>query len=244
MLIINADDWGGWKTATDAALACYEAGRITSASAMVFMEDSERAAELAAGLKLDVGLHVNLDQMFSRRTCPVKLAEQQERIRRFLNRSRYASLLYHPGLRAAFRYVYQAQESEFVRLYGRAPTHIDGHRHRHLCANMLFDGVMPAGSKVRRNFSYFPGEKGILNRAYRRWVDGRLARRFRTTDYFFALSQNLSWQRLARVAELARTANVEIMTHPEKPDEFAWLMSEEFSDFAGRLCLVDYAGLS
>ena len=234
----------GGKTATDAALACFKAGRITSVSAMVFMDDSERGAELAAGLALDLGLHVNLDQVFSGRTCPFKLAEQQGRILRFLKRSRYAGLIYHPGLRQAFRYVYQAQEDEFVRLYGRPPTHIDGHRHMHLCANMLIDGILPAGSKVRRNFSYFPGEKSALNRTYRRWVDGRLARRFRMTDYFFALSQNLSQPRLVRVAELARTANVELMTHPEKIDEYAWLMSGQFNDFAAGLRLVGYAGLN
>ena len=45
MLIINADDWGRSVAETNAALRCYEEARITSASAMVFMADSERAAE-------------------------------------------------------------------------------------------------------------------------------------------------------------------------------------------------------
>jgi YdjC-like protein len=47
MLIINADDWGRSRAETDNALTCHDEGRITSASAMVYMEDSERAAELA-----------------------------------------------------------------------------------------------------------------------------------------------------------------------------------------------------
>jgi len=59
MLIINADDWGRSRTETDAALQCYEKGRITSASAMVFMEDSERAADIAKENQVDVGLHLN-----------------------------------------------------------------------------------------------------------------------------------------------------------------------------------------
>ena len=67
MLIVNADDWGGWKSATDAALACYKAGRINSVSAMVFMEDSERAAELAQADGLDVGLHLNFTTPFETR---------------------------------------------------------------------------------------------------------------------------------------------------------------------------------
>jgi predicted glycoside hydrolase/deacetylase ChbG (UPF0249 family) len=46
MLIINADDWGRSVAETDAALRCYREGRITSVNAMVFMQDSERAARL------------------------------------------------------------------------------------------------------------------------------------------------------------------------------------------------------
>src|SRR5437868_14435949 len=40
---LNADDWGRSGAETDAALRCYKGGRITSVSAMVFMQDSERA---------------------------------------------------------------------------------------------------------------------------------------------------------------------------------------------------------
>ncbi len=62
MLIVNADDLGRSKAATDAAMVCYAKGRITSTSAMVFMMDSERAAEAASGAGLDVGLHVNFSE--------------------------------------------------------------------------------------------------------------------------------------------------------------------------------------
>ncbi|PYL02866.1 MAG: chitooligosaccharide deacetylase, partial [Verrucomicrobia bacterium] len=65
MLIINADDWGCSVAETDAALRCYKGGRITSVSAMVFMEDSERAAELAKENELDVGLHLNFTDKFT-----------------------------------------------------------------------------------------------------------------------------------------------------------------------------------
>jgi predicted glycoside hydrolase/deacetylase ChbG (UPF0249 family) len=46
MLIVNADDWGRNRDATDRSLECHRNGRITTVSAMVFMEDSERAADL------------------------------------------------------------------------------------------------------------------------------------------------------------------------------------------------------
>ena len=227
MLIINADDWGGWKTATDAALACYKAGRITSVSAMVFMEDSERAARLAGEVGIDVGLHVNFTFAFSASNCPRELRQDQDRIRRFLKFNKYSQLVYNPFLRREFRSVFRAQVDEFQRLYGRAPSHIDGHQHMHLCANMLIDWIIPAGEKVRRSFSFLPGEKSAINRAYRHWVDHRLAARHRLTDYFFSLSQQAQLGQIARVVELARGAAVELMTHPEWAHEYSFLMGSD-----------------
>ena len=67
MLIINADVWGRSAVETDAALRCYEAGRITSVSAMVFMANSERAAELAKENQVNTGLHLNYSETFTGR---------------------------------------------------------------------------------------------------------------------------------------------------------------------------------
>jgi predicted glycoside hydrolase/deacetylase ChbG (UPF0249 family) len=228
MLIVNADDWGSSRSETDAALACFVKGRITSVTAMVFMVDSERAADLAKELGIDVGLHLNLDGEFTGDHCPADVREHHARIRRFLKRNKYACLLYNPCLRKTFRRVYQAQAQEFQRLYGRRPSHIDGHHHMHLCTNMLVDDVIPVGEKVRRNFSFWRGEKGIVNRTYRRLVDSRLAGRYRVTDFFFSLGLCLQWEKLGRVAELARAANVELMTHPDVADEYTYLMSDAF----------------
>ena len=61
----------------------------------------------------------------------------------------------------------------------------------HLCANLLLSNLIPAGMKIRRNFSFWPGEKSWLNRAYRSLVDRWLARRYRLTDYFFDLTQSI-----------------------------------------------------
>jgi predicted glycoside hydrolase/deacetylase ChbG (UPF0249 family) len=243
MLVINADDWGGCRAATDTSLTCYRQGRITSASAMTFMEDSERAADLAKGYYVDVGLHVNLTTQFTSKDVPARLRASQNRIARFLTRSKYALLLYNPRLRQAFQYVYQAQVDEFFRLYGAEPSHFDGHRHMHLCSNMLVDAVIPPGQKVRRSFSFWPGEKSIVNRAYRSLVDRRLARRYRLTDFFFSLLQCLKTERLTRVTELARVANVELMTHPAVVDEYAFLMSEEWDNILKDLRAVSYSAL-
>src|SRR5260221_13625106 len=215
MIIINADDWGRSKAETDAAYACFRNGRITSVTAMVFMADSERAAELAKESNLDFGLHLNLSQKYNGK-FPASVAKAQERVVKFLTRSKYSVLIYHPGLRTAFREVYDHQWEEIVRLYGKPPSHVDGHQHRHLCANVLFDSIIPRGQKVRRNFSFWPGEKGLLNRSYRSMVDRWLARKYSLTDFFFSLGQCLLPNRLSRVFELAKAANVAFITLPRE----------------------------
>ena len=114
MLIINADDWGMCKAATDTALACYNRGRITSASAMVFMEDSERGAQIALGCGIDVGLHLNLSARFTANSAPAALQKVHGRVCRSLTKSKYALLLYNPFLIEAFRSVFEAQLAERV----------------------------------------------------------------------------------------------------------------------------------
>lgn len=136
MLIINADDLGRSEAETDAALTCFHAGRITSASLMVFMRDSERAARLAQVAKLDVGLHLNFTEPFSATGCSSRLVAAQTSLARFLRRNRYAQLVYNPALRKQFAESYDAQTIEFARLFGGAPpSHVDGHHHMHLCGH-------------------------------------------------------------------------------------------------------------
>jgi predicted glycoside hydrolase/deacetylase ChbG (UPF0249 family) len=242
MLIINADDWGRSAAETDAAFKCYRGRRITSISAMVFMQDSNRAARLAKDYELDdVGLHLNFSEEFTDWSCSEKLREHHGRIIRFLKRSKYAQLLHNPFLRKAFAYCYHAQVEEFVRLFEKSPSHIDGHHHMHLCANVLLSNMIPAGTKLRRNFSFWPGEKSILNRTYRWLVDRWLARRYRLADYFFDLTQCLQEKKLERVAALAKSTNVELMTHPIVNAEEEYLMSDEFRELLQRLEIGDYA---
>jgi chitin disaccharide deacetylase len=241
MLIINADDLGRSSAETDAALMCHKEGRITSASAMVFMADSDRAAELAKENDLDVGLHLNFAERFTASNYPGILADYHNRIVRFLMGNRYSQLLFNPFLRKEFSYSYEAQAEEFVRLFGKPPSHIDGHHHMHLCANVLLSKVIPVGTKMRRNFSFWPGEKSRLNRGYRRLVDGWLARRYQLPDYFFDLTQCLQEKKLDRVAGLAKLSSVELMTHPIVDREAKYLMSDEFHGMLQRLEVGGYA---
>ena len=183
-LIINADDFGRSAAETDAAYRCYLGGRVTSLSAMVFMDDSHRAAALAEENQLDVGLHLNFTEPFTAKECPSKLKQQHQKVARYLNLNKYTQLLYNPFLVKDFGYSYAAQLEEFTRLFHKAPSHLDGHHHMHLCANILLSNIIPAGMKMRRNFSFCAGEKSAFNRSYRALVDRWLARRyrFRTTS--------------------------------------------------------------
>jgi len=244
MLIINADDWGRSREETDAALACFRAQRVTSVSAMVFMADSERAAELAKEHNVDAGLHLNLNEVYSGTGASPKARAAHERVLRFMTRSKFAVLVYHPLLRRRFREVFQSQWDEFFRLFGKIPSHVDGHQHRHLSANILLDRIIPAGLAVRRNFSFWPGEKSAVNRTYRRYMDRWLARRYRLTDYLFNLAQCMQEPRLSRLLQLAKTASVELETHPIKRAEFTFLTDLNFLEAMGTVRLAPYSALS
>ncbi len=241
MLIVNADDWGRSAGETDAAFRCYQRGRITSVSAMVFMKDSERAAEVANANGLEVGLHLNFSEPFSDGRCPESLTERHRRIAGFLKQNKYAHLLYNPSLRKEFAYSYNAQAEEFMRLFAKAPSHIDGHHHMHLCANLLLSKAIPAGMKMRRNFSFWPGEKSWLNRTYRTLVDCWLQRKYRLPDYFFDLTQSIRGKKMDRIIALARLSKVEVMTHPMHQFESDYLMSDQFQALVGGLEIGSYA---
>lgn len=243
MLIVNADDWGRTVTETDAAAVCLDSGRVTSATAMVFMEDSIRAATIALERGYDIGLHLNLIEPFSGRGVAPAAQGSLRRVGHFLGTHKLAQLVYNPLLKADFRTLYRAQVEEFQRLYGRPPSHVDGHHHLHLCTNMLVDEVIERGMKVRRSFHFWPDEKGWLNRTYRRVVDRSLARRHPLADYFFALPHCMDPRRMGRVLEVARSATVEIMTHPVNPKEQEFLLGEVFERGLGTLPRATFAAV-
>lgn len=222
-LIINADDWGRDVETTDRILECVALGAVSSASAMVFMEDSERGAGLALSRGVDVGLHLNLTTLFSSTSAAGRLIEHQGRLAHFLLRSRLSPVVYHPGLADSFRYVVSAQLEEFCRIYNAPPRRVDGHHHMHLCANVIFGALLPGGIITRRNFSFQPGEKSGPNRLYRRIIDRKLARRYRLADSFFSLAPLEPSSRLAQIVSAARSSVVEVETHPINPDEYKFL---------------------
>ncbi len=227
LLIINADDWGRDYETTARTLDCALHRTISSVSAMVFMQGSEQAAAIAQESGIDAGLHLNFTTTFSASCTPTRLIEHQQRLCRYLLRQRLSQCVVHPGLAASFEYVVKAQLEEFRRLYGEEASRIDGHHHMHLCANVLFGGLLPAGTIVRRNVSFAPGEKSWGNRFYRKIVDRVLARKHPLVDLFFSLSPLGPSSRLDRIFSSGCHSVVELETHPMNSEEYGFLTGAE-----------------
>jgi hypothetical protein len=229
-LIINADDWGRDRVTTERTYDCIVRGTVSAVSAMVFMEDSERAANLALERGVDAGLHLNFSAKFTATGTPSSLAEHQRHLAAYLLRHPLARVVFHPGLARSFEYVVAVQIDEYHRLYGARPERLDGHHHLHLCSNVLLSKLLPSGTIVRRNFSFSPGEKSALNRFYRNIVDRLLVRRHRLVDFLFPLPPLQPPERVRRIFTLARTFTVELETHPVNVEEFGFLMGGQILD--------------
>jgi len=226
-VIVNADDWGRDRVVTNRTLDCFRAGAISSVSAMVFMTDSERAAELARTNRIDAGLHLNFTTRFSAKSS-LCMFEHHQKIVASLTHYRFSAAFYHPRLAASFEYVAKAQIEEYERLYGASPMRFDGDRQMHLCANVLGQNLIPAGAIVRRNLACRQGSKYSFTRLLRSMKDARLARRYRVADYFFDLHPTEPTARLRSILDLGTRFNVEIETHPFFDEEYRFLMDGEF----------------
>jgi len=234
LLIVNADDWGRDPHTTGRILDCALRGAISSVSAMVFMEDSERSAAIARERGMDAGLHLNLTTPFSARSCPPRLREYQQELSNYLRLHFLARAVYHPWLGRSFDYVVKAQIDEYCRLYGTKPERFDGHHHMHLCANVLFGNLLPPGTIVRRHFSWESREKRLRNGLFRKLTDLFLARRFRLVEYLFSLPSFEPPARLQRIFSLACQFIVEVETHPVNPEEYNFLAGGEIFRWAGQ----------
>jgi chitin disaccharide deacetylase len=233
LLIINADDWGHNPAATDNILACIEFGAVTSTSAMVYMEDSERAAELASRHDLSVGLHLNLTGRYTSSNVADDTRRRHDKLVSFFTTKRLAMWAYDPRIVGEVRACIADQLSEFSQLYGRDPSHINGHHHVHTSLSVLLSGALPSSIPLRRTFTFLPGEKPLANRLYRAMLNAAMSRRFLGTRYFVHLD---SFVREARSGgHRFEGGPVEVLSHPEAEREQRYLMSADWlqliSDF-------------
>ncbi len=230
-LIVNADDWGRDLDTTERTLECIQRGAVSSVSAMVFMEDSERAAASAAKHGVDAGLHLNFTSPFSAAACPARLKESQSRVAAYLQRNPLTRGIFNPLLTGSFEYLVAVQREEFRRLYGSEPARYDGHHHMHLSANVLLARLLPESALVRQHFSHEPGEKALRNQIFRTVTGSLLRRRYRMVDFLFSLPP-LDRDRLRRIFALAHEFIVELETHPINRDEYEFLTKGEIFRWA------------
>ncbi|MBW1938539.1 MAG: ChbG/HpnK family deacetylase [Deltaproteobacteria bacterium] len=229
MLIINADDWGMDTATTDRILSCFKNGKITSTTAMMFMEDSERSSELARLNNLPIGLHLNFTKPFTTKYITSRLKDYHNTLVAYFTKSKYARIIYNPKIQCQVEYCFKAQLAEFERLYGKFPTHIDGHHHIHLCSNLIFSKIIPSGMKIRKNFSFSKKEKNFINRAYRASIDLIIKHRFLSTDFFYSLNSHVNESDILKKLNRARDSYVELMVHPVMPEEYNFIMSARYA---------------
>jgi predicted glycoside hydrolase/deacetylase ChbG (UPF0249 family) len=207
---------------------------------MVFMSDSCRAAALAKDVGLETGLHLNFSLPFDGPTPSPRLLEFQRPIVAYLRRGKWPQVVYNPFLKQNFEYVYKAQFDEYCHLYNKTPDKIDGHNHMHLCMNMMVTRLCPVGQRMRRTFSFRPGEKPLINRLYRKWLDRRLLRYYSCADFFFSIEPIQDHTRLGNILSLAGSFDVELMVHPAYKDHYGFLMSPIYRTLISSVPLGTY----
>lgn len=230
MLIVTADDFGKTIISTDRILECYRRKRISCTSAMVFMDDSTRAASLAIETNLEVGLHLNFSQTFTFDGLSPKLCTHHEKVKAYLNKKKLFQAIYNPFLNKSFYYLFQAQKDEFQRIYSRSPSFYNGHHHMHLCANVLISQLIPKGSRLRTTFTFKLGEKKFLNILCRQLLKSYISRNFISTNCFFSIDPVQDHERLIKIIDCAAQKDVEIEVHPENSEQFWFLLSDQYKN--------------
>jgi predicted glycoside hydrolase/deacetylase ChbG (UPF0249 family) len=249
LMIVNADDWGGFREGTDAIDECFRIRAITSTTAMVHMRDSRRAAQLALERGWPVGLHLNLTQPFDAPGVEPPVRARQRRLCAhfaLLARRRWLPSP-DPRVHALIADGIRDQLEQFTALYGAEPTHVDSHQHVHVCPDVFLSRALSHGTRVRQTISPSPSAAPNGTTFVRAVKHRLLARRFLTTSRFWAASE-LSPSRdavpLATAVAVSRERSVEVMVHPSFERELEVLRSPAWAARLGEAPLGSYAALS
>src|SRR5690606_15856147 len=178
LLIINADDFGLNRAATDAIVECHRAGTVTSTTLMANTPDCTRAAQLSAALtSLGVGLHFNLtwgeplagaDRVPTLVDARGHLLARDALARRLLLR------------KVAARDVAEELRAQWAHLRGLGlhPSHVDSHQHVHGFP-LVFSAVadMCRAERIPMRVPWVaPGKQGGWGRRARRFLLARMLR--------------------------------------------------------------------
>lgn len=163
LLIVNADDFGITRGATDAILACHRAGSVTSTTFMSTQPDAAYAAgQSQVHERLGVGLHFNLTLGAAAATSTASSITSS--VGEFFDRRALMARAMTGRINA--RDVRRELDAQYqaMRDLGLAPTHLDSHQHVH------------AALPIFRVVSAFAAEHGLALRLPWRWrgtADGK-----------------------------------------------------------------------
>lgn len=133
-LIINADDLGV-SAARDAGIfESFTAGAISSASLLVDGVDAEAAAHRAVELDLPLGLHLNLTEFALATPSSLTDPDGNRLGKHGLHAALAAGRVAEADLVAEIR----RQFDRFIALTGELPSHVDGHHHSHVEAQVAY----------------------------------------------------------------------------------------------------------
>ncbi|MGO8906121.1 MAG: ChbG/HpnK family deacetylase [Solirubrobacteraceae bacterium] len=238
ILIVNADDFGANPRTSDPVVELFDERVLTSASAMVRMRDSVRAASLAAEHGIPVGLHLNLTLPFADPSAPPAVRERQLRLTEVFGSESWRDAgRERPGGRLLAD-VIEDQLECFRESFGE-PTHLDGHHHVHTHRAVLEQ--LPTDLPIRPILSV-PSHAG----AGRSMRERRLHRRFLCPEACFALEDvhpSLGGVGL-QALDHAHRQSLEIMVHPRQEREYAALLSADWRQAISTLTLGSYADLA
>jgi predicted glycoside hydrolase/deacetylase ChbG (UPF0249 family) len=208
-LIVNADDFGYFRSVSDGILRAHQEGIVSSTTLLVAAPDSDRAAKLVRLVPdLDVGVHLNVtfDRPLS---APEKVPSLVDDRGHFW---RPRTLLSRDIDRDEALFEFRMQFLRGRELIAREPTHVDTHHwvHDHPALEWAIGELALNTGAVARIHS--DDQRDRLR-----------ARGVRTTDHFvreFQDEGNISVVRLLAIFNrLSNSTGVtELMCHPGVPD--------------------------
>jgi|LFRM01.2.fsa_nt_gb predicted glycoside hydrolase/deacetylase ChbG (UPF0249 family) len=203
-LIVNADDFGYSDGVNLGIIEAHRSGIVTSTSAMVTMPSIDHAVGIARfHPRLAIGLHLNI-------TCGKPLASVPSLTKK-------GGLFYKPKdkpdeslfKKEEIKQEFQAQYNEFIRKFGKPPSHLDTHLYAHQVYRTVGEAIrefalekkLPVRGMIIDGFPPIP---------FLPWFK---VGKFETKEALFRRFE-------ARIRDLAALEYAEMMVHPAFLDAF------------------------
>jgi len=151
-LILNADDYGRTSSVSAGIRKAHLEGILTSTTAMMNMAQIESDLRLALAECPRLGLGVHLTLTAERPVLPpeqlpslTRLAADGQSFPKLADLTRNAQSVNAAEVKAEWR----AQIEKFMRLTGRAPTHLDSHHHSSYFTPEMFGAMLELAREYR-----------------------------------------------------------------------------------------------